>query len=117
MVIDGAFELADKGEIELKSGEDIQSVENGKGKGYDGDVGLDNNTTLSVSGTIVIDSKYLDSDGNIDWEKWAPNGGRVEGTVKEKEVLKHGTIIDRYGSKYGKYVSPLGVTYEQRSLP
>ena len=37
MVIDEAFELADKGEIELKSGNDIQDVENGKGKGYDGD--------------------------------------------------------------------------------
>lgn len=24
----------------------------------------------------------VDNDGNIDWEKWAPNGGRVLGTIK-----------------------------------
>ena len=44
MVIDEAFELADRGEIELKSGNDIQDVEFDTGKGYDGDVGLDGNS-------------------------------------------------------------------------
>ena len=32
---------------------------------------------------VVRDTKFLDADENIDWEKWAPNGGRVPGTIKE----------------------------------
>ncbi|MBQ2753742.1 MAG: hypothetical protein IJF29_06455 [Firmicutes bacterium] len=34
MLIDGAFELADRGEIELKSGKDIQDVANDEVEGY-----------------------------------------------------------------------------------
>ena len=65
----------------------------------------------------VRDSKYLDVNGNIDWDTWAPNGGRVPEAIKEGQTLDVGTIIDRYGNKYGKYTSPLGVPYEQRTLP
>ena len=31
--------------------------------------------------------------------------------------LKAGTIIDRYGSKWGTYTSPPGTPFEQRALP
>lgn len=48
---------------------------------------------------------------------WAPNGGRVPGTIQEGQTLDVGTIIDRYGNPYGKYTSPIGVPYEQRALP
>ena len=66
---------------------------------------------------VVRDTKFLDADENIDWEKWAPNGGRVPGTIKENQTIPAGTIIDRYGSQWGKYTSPAGVPYEQRALP
>ena len=66
---------------------------------------------------IVRDSKFLDADGNIDWDTWAPNGGRVTGTIRERQTLDAGIFIDRYGNPYGKYTSPIGVPYEQRSLP
>ena len=46
---------------------------------------------------VVRDTKFLDADENIDWEKWAPNGGRVPGTIKENQTIPAGTIIDRYG--------------------
>ena len=66
---------------------------------------------------LVRDSIFLDADGNIDWDTWAPNGGRVPGTIQEGQTLEVGTIIDRYGNPYGKYTSPVGVPYEQRALP
>lgn len=71
---------------------------------------------MNNSGLVIRDSKFLDAEGKIDWEKWAPNGGRVPGTIKEGQTLPAGTIIDRYGNKYGKYTSPVGVPYEQRAL-
>ena len=73
--------------------------------------------SLGVDELVTRDPKFLDSNGNIDWEKWAPNGGRVPGTIKEGQTLDVGTVIDRYGNKYGKYTSPVGVPYEQRALP
>ena len=66
---------------------------------------------------IVRDSKFLDANGDIEWDKWAPNGGRVPGTIQEGQTLEKGTIIDRYGNPYGKYTSPVGTPYEQRGLP
>ena len=73
--------------------------------------------TIGIDELVVRDTKFLDADGNIDWEKWAPNGGRVAGTIKENQTIPAGTIIDRYGSQWGKYTSPAGVPYEQRALP
>ena len=73
--------------------------------------------TIGTDELVVRDSKFLDADGNIDWEKWAPNGGRVPGTIKENQTISSGTIMDRYGSQWGKYTSPVGVPYEQRALP
>lgn len=50
-------------------------------------------------------------------QKWIPNGGRVPGTIKGNQTIPVGTIIDRYGSQWGKYTSPAGVPYEQRAFP
>ena len=66
---------------------------------------------------IVEDSKYLTEDGNIDWNKWAPNGGYVDGTKQTNQVIKSGSIIDRYGSTTGRYASPFGTSFQERSLP
>ena len=66
---------------------------------------------------IVSDSLYLNSDGRVDWDRWAPNGGRVEGSVIEGLSLSEGTVIDRYGGDGGTYTSPVGTPYEQRALP
>ena len=65
----------------------------------------------------VSDSAFLNTNGEIDWESNAPNGGRVSGTIKFDNTLTKGTVIDRYGSKYGSYTSPVGTPFEQRALP
>ena len=79
--------------------------------------GKSGSKAIGIDELVVRDTKFLDADGNIDWEKWAPNGGRVLGTIKENQTIPAGTIIDRYGSQWGKYTSPAGVPYEQRALP
>ena len=78
---------------------------------------IESGKAIGTDELVVRDTKFLDADGNIDWEKWAPNGGRVPGTIKENQTIPAGTIIDRYGSQWGKYTSPAGVPYEQRALP
>lgn len=65
----------------------------------------------------VADPGYLGDDGKIDWNKYAPNDGIEPGTLQENQTLRKGTIIDRYGSEYGKYTSPEGTPYDSRSLP
>ncbi len=75
------------------------------------------NKELGIDEMVVSDSKYLNSLGDIDWEKYAPNGGYIPNTKVSGKTIQAGTIIDRYGSYYGKYVSPVGIPYEQRSLP
>ena len=59
----------------------------------------------------------MNNDGSINWEKWAPNGGRVPGTIKSGQTLDMGLVIDRYGNKFGKYTAPINTPYEQRALP
>ena len=54
---------------------------------------------------------------NIDWDKYAPNNGRINESVLKNQTIKQGTIIDRYGSKYGNYTSPIGTSFEERALP
>ena len=66
---------------------------------------------------VVRDQKFLNDHGDVDWDTWAPNGGRVPSTIVEGQTLDTGTVIDRYGNPYGKYTSPVGVPYEQRALP
>ncbi len=46
---------------------------------------------------------------------YPPNGGFLG--QPEAETLDVGIHIDRYGSSYGKYASPAGTPYPQRSLP
>jgi len=56
IAIDEAFELADKGEIELKSGKDLKSVEFDTGKGYDvGDI-----KTYSIENSFLNNLSKLD---------------------------------------------------------
>lgn len=57
-------------------------------------------------------AKCVDEAGNI---KWPSNNG-FEGTPTTK-TLKPGTIVDRYGSETGKFVSSQGTPYSNRSLP
>jgi hypothetical protein len=46
---------------------------------------------------------------------WPKNDG-FAGT-SENFVVKKGTVIDRYGSEHGGYVSPEGVPFDARGLP
>lgn len=75
--------------------------------------------TQSIMGNTmpVRDAKYLNEEGLPDWEKWAPNNGRVPGTVRENQTLTKGTIFDRYGGTDGNYAAPAGIPFEQRGLP
>lgn len=65
---------------------------------------------------VVSNQKFLNSSGDIDWEKFAPNGGYVPGSKISGQTLETGTIIDRCGNQYGRYTSSVGGPYEQRVL-
>ncbi len=65
----------------------------------------------------VSNSSFLNSEGDIDWNNHAPDAGRLPGTIKSDQTLSKGTVIDRYGSKYGSYTSPVGTPFEHRALP
>jgi hypothetical protein len=72
---------------------------------------------LSKKGSSETDkgtrsTQWVDEAGNI---KWPPNNG-FDGTPTTK-TLKPGTIVDRYGGETGKFVSPKGTPYTNRSLP
>ena len=81
------------------------------------EVGSLDDASSSIDKLAIRDSKFLDTDGSINWEKWAPNGGRVPGTIKSGQTLDMGLVIDRYGNKFGKYTAPINTPYEQRALP
>ena len=66
---------------------------------------------------IVADKSFLNDNGEIDWDKYAPNGGYVKGTQVNGQTLNTGTIFDRYGNAMGRYASPKGTSYSERSLP
>ena len=71
---------------------------------------------------IPRQESFLDKNGCIDWETWAPNGGREGVVLKGEDFSPHkGSLIDRYGAPDGRYVSPIidgkPYSYEQRSLP
>ena len=72
--------------------------------------------TVSKGHLVVRDKKSFDENGHIDWAKYAPNDGFVEGTIR-KETLPVGTLVDRYGDTGGTFVAPVGTPYEMRSLP
>lgn len=46
---------------------------------------------------------------------WPPNNGFVKGTEKV-DILKPGTIIDRYGEPTGEFLAPMGDSYPSRAL-
>jgi len=46
---------------------------------------------------------------------WPPNYG-FKGPINEI-TLAQGTIVDRYGAPTGRFVSPIGIPFYQRSLP
>ncbi|MEN6351748.1 MAG: glycohydrolase toxin TNT-related protein [Syntrophomonas sp.] len=56
-------------------------------------------------------TRWTDKDGNI---KWPANDGFKGESMKM--TLQPGSRIDRYGSEYGTFVCPEGVSYEMRSL-
>ncbi len=58
------------------------------------------------------DSNWFDSEGN---SKWPSNYG-FDGEPSTK-TLQPGTVIDRYGSETGKFVTPEGTPYANRALP
>jgi RHS repeat-associated protein len=50
------------------------------------------------------------------WKEWPDHDGFLAG-YSEPAVLNPGTLIDRYGSDYGKYASPQGMPFAVRGLP
>ena len=87
-----------------------------KTKRYVGINGV-NGKNLGKDELVVSDPKFLNGDGSIKWEEYAPNGGYVEGTKTNGQTICAGSYIDRYGNPQGRYVSPVGTTYGERSLP
>lgn len=78
----------------------------------------ENGTAVVQSDELIVSNiEFFNDQGEIDWDWWAPGGGRVADSVRENQTLEAGTIIDRYGSPYGTYTSPEGISYEQRALP
>lgn len=60
---------------------------------------------------IFDNAEYYEQDtGEIIW----PENGGFEGEIEEI-ILEKGVLIDRYGSDYGTYVCPCGISYEERS--
>ncbi len=78
-----------------------------KGLGITDDV-LKGTSNAAIKGT----RKWTNADGSI---KWPPNSG-FQGKPVTK-TLKPGTVVDRYGGDTGKFVSPQGTPYANRSLP
>ena len=67
-------------------------------------------------------NEFLTIEGNIDWNRWASNGGREGNEISGEDFMpKKGILIDRYGTPNGRYSSPIidgtPYSYEQRSLP
>jgi hypothetical protein len=69
-----------------------------------------------------IGSPKLRSDLSNEWFdpktgklSWPPNDGFSSDPINQ--TLDPGTQIDRYGSNFGRFLSPKGVSFEARSLP
>ena len=91
---------------------DLQDMEGGSGT-----TAIDSGKLNNINDLVIADPRFLNANGEVDWEKFAPNGGYVEGSKVTGQNLETGTVIDRYGSPYGRYTSPDGTPYTQRSLP
>ena len=46
-----------------------------------------------------------------------PQAGRPGRVISGNVTLKEETLLDRFGSEYGSFVSPAGAPYAQRALP
>ena len=56
--------------------------------------------------------KWTNPDGSV---KYPPNNG-FEGAPTQ-DTLQPGTVVDRYGAETGRYASPQGAPFANRSLP
>jgi hypothetical protein len=64
----------------------------------------------------VFLDKFWENDG---W-KYPPNDGFAEvngAPDKQRERLRRGERLDRFGSEYGRFLAPAGAPYALRSLP
>ena len=79
---------------------------------------------IKIAGSGVLSEKFKEllkskktswyhPNGSINYP---PNNGAVPGTEK-MITLQPGTKIDRYGAETGRYVSPYGTPFANRSLP
>jgi uncharacterized protein YukE len=55
--------------------------------------------------------------GTPDTRIWPGNDGFPSGYVPQPAHLPEGTIIDRFGSEYGRYLAPDGTAFADRALP
>lgn len=62
-----------------------------------------------------VPKEWLKPDGSPDWDK-LPKDGFANGK-SFPSTLKPGTVLDRYGSGSGTFLSPAGTPFELRSLP
>ncbi len=83
---------------------------------YGGGMIIKRTTALQKNESRVRYKKYMLKNGLPDWS-FAPHNGEMPGTRIENQVLKAGTIVDRYGGSDGKYVSPVGTSFKARALP
>lgn len=70
-----------------------------------------------------------DPTGHLDWEEfvtrfgtpdtpvWPGNNGFPEGFTPQPVHLPEGTIIDRFGSEYGRFLAPDAAPFTDRALP
>ena len=55
--------------------------------------------------------------GTPETRVWPGNDGFPQGYVPQPSNLPEGTIIDRFGSEYGRYLSPDGTPFSDRAIP
>lgn len=107
-----------KSGLEVKYNKDGEEIK-GRPEVRDGKFYLRNE-----NGEILKDAR---GNNRIDWESYGKYV-RDDDQVKKEDgfdrryevkegVLKEGTVVDRYGSERGSFVSPEGASYESRSLP
>jgi hypothetical protein len=55
--------------------------------------------------------------GSPETRVWPENDGFPPGYVPQTAHLPEGTIIDRFGSEFGRYLAPDGTPFSHRALP
>jgi hypothetical protein len=66
-----------------------------------------------------LDRKWFKEDGSLRWPNGEEPGTLPNGFREEpyRDVIQPGTVLDRYGSESGNFLSPSGTPYGQRALP